>query len=408
MGKTISTHNGSAAHRGHNVREPWVTDGQEHIDGSLSGQNEILHDEKPRAAYERIFGDALRRYNEKQDRPERRIRDYYSHIEKDAKKHPVYEMIVQIGDRYDTGLDAPVERECLREFYEGWKERNPNLECIGAYIHADETDGTLHMHLDYVPVAHGYKKGLDTQTGLVKALKEQGFEKAGKETAQIQWQRRENQTLEKICLNHGIEVEHPESGRRAHMDTQLYKTHQKLQKAQESVLTLEGREKYLELHLEPLRAEYAAKKAYVASMSRDFNLIDGVKENKTLMGAVKSYTVPAEKWETQLVTRIDRDAQLHADQVFQNHIQKFKETASAQNITALEDKIGKLEGQIEGLQRENRELKVKLRLEEKSSEKLLERVQDVLDSLPEPEHEHFVQKWNQRILEERALTEPEL
>lgn len=237
MGKTISTHNGSAAHRGHNVRDRWAVEGQGHIDPALSGNNLTLHDEKPREAYQRIFGEALQRYNEKQDRPERRIRDYYSHIEKDAKKNAVYEMIVQVGDRNDTGLDAPAERECLIQFYEGWKARNPNLECIGAYLHADEKDGTIHMHIDYVPVAHGYKRGMETQTGLVKALGEMGFHKQGRETAQIQWERRENEALEAICREHGIEVEHPDRQEK-HLDTKLYKVKKELEQAQEQLQEL--------------------------------------------------------------------------------------------------------------------------------------------------------------------------
>ena len=228
MAKTISTHNGSAAHRAHNIRAPWATDNQEHIDKSLRNKNEILHDEKPREAYERIFGAALKAYNARQTRPERIIQDYYSHIEKDAKKHPVYEMIVQIGNRQDTGIDAPVERECLKEFYAGWAERNPNLECIGAYIHADETDGTVHMHIDYVPVATGYKRGMEVQSGLVKALEQQGFTKHGKDTAQIQWEARENAALEQICNAHGIEIIHPQrTGEKLeHLDTQAYKLQQ--------------------------------------------------------------------------------------------------------------------------------------------------------------------------------------
>lgn len=229
MKKTISTHNGSIANRDHNIRNPKVTDSQKHIDKSLLDQNEILHDEKHREAYQRIFGQALAEYNQKQKRPERKIKDYYNHVCKDSKRHPVYEMIVQIGDRSNTGVNAPIERECLKEFYMGWKKRNPNLECVGAYIHADEKEGTLHMHLDYIPIAHGYKKGLSIQNGLVKALKEQGFEKQGKVTAQIQWEAKENFALEKICNAHGIEVDHPKRERKEHLSVQQYKQQASIQ-----------------------------------------------------------------------------------------------------------------------------------------------------------------------------------
>lgn len=233
MGKTISTHNGSTAYRGHNIRDERCIGNPDHIDPALTKDNMVLCDEKPREAYRRIFGEALRAYNEKQERPERRIKDYYTHIEQDAKKHAVYEMIVQIGDRNDTGLDAPTEKECLIQFYEGWKERNPNLECIGAYLHADEKDGTVHLHLDYVPVAHGYKRGMETQTGLAKALGEMGFVKQGKDTAQILWQRRENETLESIANAHGIEIEHPNRGVK-HLKTEIYKAQAELEELREA------------------------------------------------------------------------------------------------------------------------------------------------------------------------------
>ena len=258
MKKTISTHNGSIANRDHNIRNPKVTDSQKHIDKSLLDQNEILHDEKHREAYQRIFGQALDEYNQKQKRPERQIKDYYNHVCKDSKRHPVYEMIIQVGDRSNTGVNAPIERECLKEFYMGWKKRNPNLECIGAYIHADEKEGTLHMHLDYIPVAHGYKKGLSIQNGLVKALKEQGFEKQGKATAQIQWEARENSALEEICNTHGIEIIHPERERKEHLSVQQYKQQVSIQETTEQLNKLKHVTRQKERHSKKLEKKETA------------------------------------------------------------------------------------------------------------------------------------------------------
>ena len=277
MAKTISTHNGSAAHRAHNIRAPWATDNQEHIDKSLRDKNEILHDEKPREAYQRIFGAALEAYNAKQTRPERMIQDYYSHVEQDAKKHPVYEMIAQIGNRQDTGIDAPVERECLKEFYLGWKERNPNLECIGAYIHADETDGTLHMHIDYVPVATGYKRGMEVQSGLVKALEQQGFTKHGKDTAQIQWEARENAALEKICNAHGIEIIHPQrTGEKLeHLDTQAFKLQQECHVFLETRDSLEDQVNELHQDITEARESFAETQQQITRLEADKTALEG-------------------------------------------------------------------------------------------------------------------------------------
>ena len=219
MGVTISTHNGSAVAREHNIRNLKVVSKEAHI--KLNGKFEIWYDEKPRDAYNRLFGQALEEYNNKQKRSDRKIRDYYNHICNDKMKHPVYEMIIAVGNR-DKTVDEETGYSVLRAFYDGWKQRNPNLELIGAYYHADE-DGVPHIHIDYVPVATGYVNGMTTQSALVKALGQQGFHKEGKATAQIKWEKRENTELEKLCNSFGIDVEHPLIEGRKHIETERYK-----------------------------------------------------------------------------------------------------------------------------------------------------------------------------------------
>ena len=39
-------------------------------------------------------------------------------------------------------------------------------------------EATPHLHLDYSPIAHGYKSGLGTRNSLTKALQEMGIESA--------------------------------------------------------------------------------------------------------------------------------------------------------------------------------------------------------------------------------------
>jgi hypothetical protein len=228
--KTISTHNGSIVHRDHNIRNYILGQLPANIYPERTKFNEVLIDETPQHAYKRIFGQALQEYNDKQTRPERKIRSYYSHIKKSAKQHPLYEMIIQIGDYKDTGtVNIDNEKACIKEFIAGWKTRNPNLELIGAYIHADEM--TLHAHLDYVCVGHNYSKGMRMQAGMVKALEEQGFVKEGKETAQIKWERRENKELERICIAHAIAVRHPEGEKTEHLRTEEYKLRKEIEEA---------------------------------------------------------------------------------------------------------------------------------------------------------------------------------
>ena len=227
---TISFHNeGDKARRAHNIRDAKVIEKEPHI--NPSGEHETWLDEKPRNAYHRLFDDSLQEYNERQTRPERKIKNYFNHISKDGKKHLLYEVVVSVGSLRNP-VDRTTGKAILRDFFDGWTERNPNLELIGAYYHADE-EGVPHVHLDYIPVAHGYTNGMETQTGLVRAFKEMGIEKTGRLTAQIQWEKRECDELERICNTYGITVEHPLEEGRHHIQTEDYKMRKELERVTE-------------------------------------------------------------------------------------------------------------------------------------------------------------------------------
>ena len=229
---TISTHNGSTVAYDHNIRNRNVTDKESHID--RDGYYEIWRDVQPETAYGILFDEAIEAYNAQQTREDRQIRNYYRHIKQDAKKHPVYEMIAMVGSKADP-VDPTMGREILYEFAAGWADRNPHLCLIGAYYHEDE-DGAPHVHLDYIPWADGYTRGPERQTGLVKALGQQGLTKRGRETAQIQWEKQENKALETICREYGLEIEHPMADKGVkHLETAAYKAQQELKQVQQAL-----------------------------------------------------------------------------------------------------------------------------------------------------------------------------
>ena len=74
-------------------------------------------------------------------------------------------------------------------------------------MHLDEA--TPHLHIDYIPVAHGYKTGMETRNSLTKALQQMGFAKAvsKKENETVAWQQRERAFLTELCQEKGIDVE---------------------------------------------------------------------------------------------------------------------------------------------------------------------------------------------------------
>lgn len=234
MANTISTHNGNSSkvRRNHNIRNPKYVEKERHIDPNKP--HEIWHDETASHAYKRIFGPSVQEYNARQKRPDRKIRNYHAEVKKSARKHDVYEMVAQVGSK-DNAPDEKLGYKILREYADGWEERNPNLEAIGIYYHADEP-GAPHVHIDYVPVAHGYSRGPGMQASLTKALREQGLVVSKEGTAQTQFIKRENGALEAICRHYGLDIVHPCIEAAKHLETALYK---KQQAAMEAELAVE-------------------------------------------------------------------------------------------------------------------------------------------------------------------------
>lgn len=218
MPVTISTHNGATVRQAHNLRIQSCVSKEKHI--KPNGIHETWHHMPISKAYHHLFDEAVEEYNMRQKRPDRQIKNYLDVIRRDAKKHDCYEMIIGV---YGNECTPDNSKIIMQLFVNDWHKRNPNLYMVGAYYHADE-QGAPHVHIDYIPVAHGYKRGLKTQTGLVRALGEMGFEKHGHDTAQILWERRENKALENICNAFKLEVEHPQKSVK-HMDTAEYKMH---------------------------------------------------------------------------------------------------------------------------------------------------------------------------------------
>ena len=123
-----------------------------------------------------MFDEALKRYNEKQTRADRRIENYYEKIRNSKQEKPFHELILQIGDKENMNAESEngiLAREVLDEYYRGFQERNPQLKVFSAHLHMDEA--TPHLHIDFVPFTTGSKRGLDTRVSLKQALAGQGF-----------------------------------------------------------------------------------------------------------------------------------------------------------------------------------------------------------------------------------------
>lgn len=182
----------------------------ENVDGSRTHLNIDYCNEPIKKIYHELFDEALKRYNEKQTRADRRIENYYEKIRNSKQEKPFHELILQIGDKENMSAESEngqLARQVLDEYYRGFQERNPNLKVFSAHLHMDEA--TPHLHIDFVPFTTDSNRGLDTRVSLKQSLAAQGFKGGTRgDTEWNQWVSAEKSALAFVMERHGIEWKH--------------------------------------------------------------------------------------------------------------------------------------------------------------------------------------------------------
>ena len=157
--------------------------------------------------YHELFDEALKRYNDKQTRKDRKIDDYYEKIRSGKQEKLFHEVIIQIGDKDNMGsetMEGQLAAKILDEYMKGFQERNPTLRVFAAHLHLDEA--TPHLHIDFIPYVTGSKRGLDTRVSLKQALSSLGFKGGSRsETELNQWVQSEKQKLAMVMRENEIE-----------------------------------------------------------------------------------------------------------------------------------------------------------------------------------------------------------
>ena len=201
----------------------------ENAEKSLSNLNKRIIDSKmtDRDYFNQLFQSAVDDFNARQRRPcermgeestnESRRKSYYDGIidgtfcmgTKDHRETPVFEVVLQIGNRDDNGVtDSDFDDNVWREL----KKKNPkkaaeyvhmhlnknesversirvlestamslkNLDpahfcVVRADLHADEPCGTPHLHLAFVLKGDGYKKGMKERVSMRRACEQMGL-----------------------------------------------------------------------------------------------------------------------------------------------------------------------------------------------------------------------------------------
>ena len=250
MERTISFMNGKGS-IGHNTRS-FIAD---NVDASRIKNNITLIHEDIKQVYHKLFDNALDEYNAKQKRKDRQIKSYYEKIFRSKQEKLFYEVIVQIGNKDDTGVGssaAEVATWVLKDYVKMFQLRNPQLYVIGAYIHLDEE--TPHLHLNFVPWVSGCKRGLETKTSLKAALATRGFASEGKgNTEWKQWAEAEKDDIALIMRRYGIDWK-KKNTHIQHLSVLDYKKQERVKEVAALEEELEGAQVVLELKEERIEA----------------------------------------------------------------------------------------------------------------------------------------------------------
>ncbi len=186
----------------HNTR----TFSAKNVDKERSSENVEFCNADIKTVYHQLFDEALEKYNAKQKRSDRKIDDYYEKIRQGKQEKLFHEVIFQIGNKDDMNArseEGQLAKTILTEFMQSFQSRNPNLHVFSAHLHMDEE--TPHLHIDFVPIIHNSKRGLETRVSLKGALAEQGFSGGTKgATEWNQWMNSEKEELAMVMGNFGV------------------------------------------------------------------------------------------------------------------------------------------------------------------------------------------------------------
>lgn len=173
-------------------------------------KNNIIYVQKDlKEFYKEIFQNEVDEYNSKQKRADRKIDNYYDKIAKSKQENLFYEIVVQVGDKDFT--DKSSATRVLNDYMIDFEKRNPTLKVFNAVMHLDEE--TPHLHIDFVPVAEGYKKGLSKRNSISKALGGQ----------MVDWYEREREHIKELAKSKNIEIIQKNEPKRAYIPIIEYK-----------------------------------------------------------------------------------------------------------------------------------------------------------------------------------------
>ncbi|PGE94023.1 mobilization protein [Bacillus pseudomycoides] len=261
----------------HNNREN--IHGNPGIDPSRLEKNIYFVQKDIRSVYKDVFQEAVDKYNEKQKRNDRKIKDYYDKIHKDEKTHEQRELVVAIGEGKDDPKYREAKKEALKRYAGAFQERNPNLLVYNMVLHDDEANP--HLHINYVPNFES-SRGLTRRVGMDRALQQQGVKGKGTELI-ANWRTLETAYIEELAKEHIPDFERANVGSHKYMKVRQYKEYAEMKSTVEHQIY----EKEMQLEVFDHHMQYAEEKVNELQMVK-IHVVDKYKELEAVEQQVKS------------------------------------------------------------------------------------------------------------------------
>ena len=159
----------------HNLRKYHSKDYNKENIVVLCGTDKLMEDVKK--VYKEQFDEAVKKYNQKQTRDDRKIDDYFEKVCNSKNKDIAVELIFQLGDKdyWDRNEEKKKNMDvAFKEILEELQKQAPDLVVANAVVHRDEA--SPHMHVVAVPVGRGFKNGMETQVSKRKVCTKEFLE----------------------------------------------------------------------------------------------------------------------------------------------------------------------------------------------------------------------------------------
>lgn len=342
------------------------------VDHSRTPDNITLVKENIQDAYHRLFDDSVTKYNESQKRNDRKIKNYFDKIYRSKKEKPFYEFIVQVGNQNDQ----PDQKKCkkiLEEFNQMLQKDYPNMKIFNSVIHVDES--TPHLHLDFIPIGEGYKKGLEKRVSMQKALQNLGFSNYADFRNELM------QKFEEIAKKHEIERKRDVAIGERHLTIQDYRAlnrmaEQKIENLDKTSVRRSSIKIYQKLNAVPqemyeeIVKDNAYRKAQNEALTGENEILRGQLSNLKTEKNVYTYEAVIEDQKDKIESLNDEIEEIRYNF---NIMQKSNDS----QIEKMYEKNDALQEQIEALEKSSAALKVQISEKEKTIENLKNQSKDL-------------------------------